>query len=174
MVLASCLSPAWGAGADGAGAAVPVGMEDPLDASAWAARHGDAAVLALLREDQPPAVQLRAIEAARWLVDPERSLPPLGALAAGRDPRVAPAAAVVAWEIARALDPRDLAAREVEIATLRAGREAFESVEADATVRPDLARLAAFTGVELSALTPDRQRSARAPTSPRAAQSPRR
>jgi len=136
--------------ADASGGA-PVG--DPLDTAAWAARRGDRAVLADLGADRPTAIQLGAVLAAPWLHAPESCLERLAELAAGRDPRLAPEAVSAAWRIAQALDPRDLAAREVEIAVVTRGRDAFARVAEDGTVRPDIAHVAAFVAAELTGLS---------------------
>jgi len=155
MVLAgiagAALATAEVVSADASGGA-PVG--DPLDTAAWAARRGDRAILADLGADRPTAIQLRAVLATPWMHAPEACLDRLAELAEGRDPRLAPAATSAAWHIAQALDPRDLAAREVEVAVVTRGRDAFARVAEDGTVRPDIAHLAAFVAAELTGLTP--------------------
>ena len=128
-------------------------MSDPLEMSRWVARRGDGEVLSRLRPDARPIEQLPGVMGARWMVDPERALPRLAALAAGRDPRVAPAAAVAAFHIASNLDPRDLEAREVPRSHLEEARAALAALVEDETARPDLARLAGFAAEQLRALS---------------------
>ena len=128
-------------------------MSDPLEMARWVARRGDAAVLATLGAEAPPAEQIRGAMGSRWMIEPERALPRLAELAGGTDPRVAPTAAAAAHHIASALDPRVLEAREATRGPLDEGRAAFEALASDETIRPDLARLAAFTAEQLRALS---------------------
>ncbi|MCZ7678953.1 MAG: hypothetical protein M5U28_09450 [Sandaracinaceae bacterium] len=69
------------------------------------------------------------------------------AVAAGRDPRLAPEAARSALAIATSLRADDLARREVDPAVLAPARASLAALAADATARSDL-RVAAAMAVE--------------------------
>lgn len=126
---------------------------DPLDVARVVARLGDDAVLDALARDAP-AQRLAAARAAAFLGAPEAALPGLVALAAGRDPDLAPAAAMALLDITRALTPDALARRESDAAALVAPREAARRLAADATARPDIRRAAALSAGALAALAP--------------------
>lgn len=130
---------------------VAIGSSDPVALARIVERLGDDAVLArLAAEDAEDAdgvsadARLAAIRASVALRAPERALDPLAAIAAGRDPDLAPAAAYSILVIARALDPRDLDAREVMRAELAPALAAIARLAADETARPDLRRAAAI------------------------------
>lgn len=131
---------------------VAIGSSDPVALARVVERLGDDAVLARLAaevaEDEATDVsadaRLAAVRASVALRAPERALEPLAAIAAGRDPDLAPAAAHSLLVIARALDPRDLDAREVMRAELAPALTAIAQLAADETARPDLRRAAAI------------------------------
>jgi hypothetical protein len=124
---------------------------DPLDVARVVARLGDDAVLAALASDEP-ARRLAAVRASVFLGAPEAALPGLVALAAGRDPDLAPAAAMALLDIARALTPDGLARRESDVAAFVAPRDAARRLAADATARPDVRRAASLASGALTAL----------------------
>ncbi|MDQ3034673.1 MAG: hypothetical protein M3Y87_19845, partial [Myxococcota bacterium] len=73
---------------------------------------------------------------------PERALEALAAIARGRDPDLAPAAALSMLEIARTLDPQALDAREVMREELSPAHAAIAQLAGDDTARADLRRVA--------------------------------
>ena len=127
---------------------VAIGSSDPVALARIVERLGDDAVLARLAADDGADVsadaRLAAVRASVALRAPERALEPLAAIALGRDPDLAPAAARSILVIARALDPRDLDAREVMRAELAPALAAIAQLAADETARPDLRRAAAI------------------------------
>jgi len=163
-LLAAC---AWAASStraqEGPDALVAARSADPLTLAPIVARLGDSAVLARLAEGQPTEVQLAAIHASRTLLAPEAALGLLATHAAGRDPDLAPAAARAALDISRALDARDLDAREVAPAALDEARATLASLGADETARPDLRRAALLSVDALAGLWPAPPASTEAP-----------
>lgn len=131
---------------------VAVRDADPLELGRVTRARGDGAVLSRLADDRPVVVRLAAIRASRWMRAPEAALGRLAALAGGRDPDLAPAAARAAWHIARALDGPALHRREVIPADLAPARSTLQQLAADESARADLRRLAAFAADALSAL----------------------
>lgn len=125
---------------------------DPLDVARLVARVGDDVVLAALAREAP-ARRLAAVRASVFLAAPEAALPALVALAAGRDPDLAPAAAASLLEVSRALTPDGLARGESDAAALAPARDAARRLAADATARPDVRRAAALAAGALAALT---------------------
>jgi hypothetical protein len=111
---------------------------DPMALARVLDRLGDDAVLERLGGDAAPAARLAAIRAAPFMTGPELALEPLGALAAGRHPHLAPEASRAALAIARDLDAADLARREQPADTLAPAAAAFGALADDATARPDL------------------------------------
>lgn len=83
---------------------------------------------------------------------PEAALELLVELARGRDPALAPAAALAIDRITSVLDRPALEAREVDPRSLAGVRDSLRRLEADTTARPDLRRLAAFSAARLSEL----------------------
>jgi len=131
----------------------PAGDLDPLELARLARRAGDTAILeALAASETPEALRLRAIRAARFLRAPETALGPLAALAAGRDPTLAPAAAISAYRIATALEAQELDAREADWAALAEARTALLRLRDDATARADLRQAAGFAAESLEPL----------------------
>jgi hypothetical protein len=118
------------------------GTSDPLELARAVDRIGDAALLARLGEETPADVRLLAVRGAPQMHAPERALEPLARIAAGRDPDLAPAAALSASRIARALDPQALEARETLPSDLAAARTVLEALAADETARADIRRAA--------------------------------
>lgn len=125
---------------------------DPMELARVVDRIGDDRVIALLGDETPAAVQLGAVRAATQLRAPERALEALARIAAGRDPDLAPAAAMSILEIARALDPQALDARETMRDELTPARAALAPLAADQTARADLRRIAGMAEDALAAL----------------------
>jgi hypothetical protein len=125
--------------------------DDPLALARWVDRRGDAALLDALESDRP-ALRLAAIRAARWMSGPEAALEPLARLAAGRDPDLAPAAALACYRIVRDLDAVALDRREVLRGRLAPARKALAALQGDGAARLDLRRLAGFSVEGLEAL----------------------
>lgn len=116
-------------------------------------RIGDDAVLASLGgEEIALDARLAAVRAAPRMQAPERALEGLARIASGRDPDLAPAAALSMLEIARALDPRDLDAREVMREELAPARAAAARLAEDESARGDLRRAAGIVVELLGAL----------------------
>lgn len=122
---------------------------DPLELARLVDRIGDAAVIARLSDETPTDIKLLAVRAAPQLDGPERALEGLAAIAQGRDPDLAPAAAHSLLVIAHALDPQALDAREVLREELAPARVALSTLQADETARGDLRRAA---GIVIAAL----------------------
>lgn len=135
----------------------PLGLAldaDPLDLARAVARAGDALVLSRLARGSV-AQKLAAVRAAPFLAAPEAALGALAALAAGRDPDLAPEAARAALSIARALTLEDLGRREAELSELAPARDALRRLAADASARPDVRRAASVAAGALAALAFD-------------------
>jgi hypothetical protein len=115
---------------------------DPLRLAQAVDRLGDDGVLDRLAEAHPHAVRRLAVSGCRFLYAPERALPVLASLAAGRDPDLAPAAMRTILAIARGLDRAGLDAREHDGDELPRTREILTALAEDDTARPDLRRAA--------------------------------
>ncbi len=139
--------------ADGAAGLEAALDADPLDVARLAARLGDNAVLAALAGGTP-AQRLAGARAAMFLAAPEAALPSLLALAAGRDPDLAPAAAAALLDVTRALTPDALSRRESDPAALAPARDAARRLAADAAARSDVRRAAALSAGAIAALAP--------------------
>lgn len=124
---------------------------DPLELARVASRLGDEAVLGSLDARRPVAERLAAVRAAAWLRAPERALPALVDLLAGRDSELAPAAALSVVRVANALDADALARREVLVAELAPVRARLAAMANAATLRADLRALAGEAGAALGA-----------------------
>jgi hypothetical protein len=125
---------------------------DPLELARVVDRLGDPAILArITAPDVRADVRLAAIRAAPALCEPERVLEHLAALAAGRDPDLAPAAGLALLQIARRIDPRALDAREVMRSELSPARAALARLAGDPSARADLRRAAALADDALAA-----------------------
>jgi hypothetical protein len=131
---------------------VAVRDADPMELARVVDRLGDDAVLTRLAGDSPRPVRLAAAHAAPFLREPELALAPLAELAAGRDPRLAPASAASLLTVARALDPDALARREVDVATLAPVRARLAALRDDASARRDLRVAAESADASLEAL----------------------
>ncbi len=125
---------------------------DPLDLARVVDRIGDAAVIARLAPETPIAVRAIAVAAAPRMHAPEDALAPLAAIAAGRDPDLAPRAAAALLTIARSLDARSLDARESDRADLGPARISLTALAADETARADLRRAAQLADAALADL----------------------
>jgi hypothetical protein len=80
---------------------------DELALAALTARIGDNAVVQALADDRDAQRRLAAVRAAPYLHEVAIALQPLAAIAQGRDPELAPAAARRALQIAQALALQD-------------------------------------------------------------------
>jgi hypothetical protein len=109
-----------------------------LDLAGLAARLGDDAVLTSLAEGEDSVVRLSALRATTYLASPELALPPLAAIARGRDPELAPAEARRVLAIARALALQDASARELEPDTLRSTETLLNSLANSARAHPEI------------------------------------
>ncbi|WP_236604131.1 hypothetical protein [Sandaracinus amylolyticus] len=124
---------------------------DPLELGRVVDRVGDDAVVARIASEELGAdVRLAAVRAAPAMHAPERALEALAAVAAGRDPDLAPAAAHAMLDIARALDPQALDAREVMREELAPARAAIAAILDDESARGDIRRAA---GISVEILT---------------------
>lgn len=130
----------------------PFTSPDPMELARAVDRLGDDAVLARLAASQPRAARLAAVQAAPFLREPELALPALAELAAGRDPRLAPAAAASILAITRALDADALTRRESDPRALAPVRARLSALHADASARPDLRAAAAVAEAGLEAM----------------------
>ena len=135
-----------------ADALVAVASADPLDLDRVVARVGDPAVLALLERSRPRDVRLAAIRACPHLGAPERALDGLTDIAKGRDPLLAPAAALSLARIATALSLDALGRREASPAELAPVATKLDALIADGTARSDILRAAALAREALRGL----------------------
>jgi hypothetical protein len=106
---------------------------DPLSLAEIAARIGDDAVLAALAQRDDVTLRLAAVRSAPFLRAPAAALPDLIALAQGRDPELAPAAARRMRAIAQALSVRPAGVREQYDEALAAALVALDALAADAS-----------------------------------------
>jgi hypothetical protein len=99
---------------------------------------GDDVVIAALSDSNDPLAQLAAIRATPYIVDKDQAVLPLAALAASRDPELAPLAA---WKLVRVVQDlvrEGLVVREVSPRSLAPARAALLALVADATARSDI------------------------------------
>lgn len=150
-LFAACLAAASTGSAQPPDPLAAVEDADPMALARAVDRLGDDAVLERLGDDTPPAARLAAIRAAPFMTGPELALARLGALAAGRHPRLAPEATRAALAIARDLDAAGLARREQPPSTLVRALRAFEGLASDASARPDLRTAATHVVARLRA-----------------------
>lgn len=129
-----------------------VGDADPLELARVVSRLGDAAVLRSLGSGRPVAERLAAVRAAPWLGAPERALPPLIELLAGRDSELAPAAGLSVARVASVLDADALARREVRVAELAPVRARLVEVAQNDALRADLRAFADAAAAALRAI----------------------
>jgi hypothetical protein len=125
---------------------------DPLELARAVAQVGDAALLGRLSEESGTASRLTAVRATPWMRAPERALAPLSEIARGRDPDLAPAAALAALQIAERLDADDLVAREVGSEVIVAAVEALRAIGNDEGCRRDIRRAGFLAADRLSSL----------------------
>ncbi len=130
---------------------------DPMELARAVRALGDDAVLVRVA-DGSVGERVAALRATAYLESPERALSALAELAGSDDADLAPVAALAAWRIARALDPRALDDRESDPSELLPARDSFAALGADGSARLDIAALARMTADALDALV-------RAPTS---------
>lgn len=125
--------------------------ESPLDSAAQRARTPATARLEALRTGDL-GTRLRAIRSAPFDHAPEAALADLAEIASGRDPTLAPAAAVAAYRIANELGRAELDAHESDPARITDAKRTFEALSHDATARPDVRRLAGYVASVLASL----------------------
>ncbi len=125
---------------------------DPLELGRRAAALGDDAVLARLADGTPRTVRLAAVRAARFLRQPERALAPLGHVARGRDPDLAPAAALAILRIVGELDLPTLERRELRAEDFAAARRELAALADDGRSRADVRAAARRAASRLAAL----------------------
>jgi hypothetical protein len=115
---------------------------DPVALCRVVARHGDAAVLALLKPGAAVAPQLLALRAAPCLEARWDALPSLPPLLRSRDSELAPAAAASLTATVAALDAAELDRHEVQRAALCRVGPALRAAANDGAVRPDVRQAA--------------------------------
>ncbi|MBW2460341.1 MAG: hypothetical protein JRH11_01760 [Deltaproteobacteria bacterium] len=130
---------------------------DPLELARAVARHGDGAIIEALGGAAADRAFL-AIQSTPHLAEPEGALPVLAAIAVGRDPDLAPAAALAALRVAEGLTASSLVIREVSAEDLRGATELFEAAADDETARRDIRQAAHLVVARLRDLS--------APTNP--------
>lgn len=118
---------------------------DPLE-EARVVRDHRASMVATIGDG---SASVRVLRASRWLDAADELLEPLLTLAGGDDPERAPAAALAAWHIVRALDARDLAAEERPVPAA----ELFAPLAADESARPDIRRMAQLAQGRLTGMS---------------------
>jgi hypothetical protein len=121
---------------------------DELTFAATVARLGDDAVLAGVAQDKDSVLRLAATRATPYLTNRELALEPLTALAEGRDPDLAPAAARRLLAIAQGLALEDSSAREWSPREFQPAEERLMQLSAAATARRDI-RLCAGAAAQL-------------------------
>lgn len=114
---------------------------DELTRAAIARQIGDDTLLGALQPAQDSLTRLAAVRCSAQLGDPDRALPDLAAIARGRDPDLAPAAALRSSQIAQALVQRG-ANLEIDLDSVRATRVEMIALAADRSAL-DLIRTAA-------------------------------
>lgn len=112
---------------------------DPLAHARIAEEAGDTMLRAQLGAADDRELTLIAVRASAYAAAPERLIPALAALACGRDPTLAPEAALTLRLIGARLRRSELAAREVLSDDLRAGQRALACAERTPAPRADLA-----------------------------------
>ena len=96
---------------------------DPIGCARAAHEAGDLGVMSQLASDASREALLVAVRAAPYVHAPEELVVSLVELACGRDPSLAPEAALSLHAIAERLTPSELAAREVILADLAKAEE---------------------------------------------------
>lgn len=142
LALALVASAVAGAGAQAPDPLLAVGSADPLELARVVDALGDDAIVGRLSDASTTPVRLAAVRACAWLHAPELALSGLVLLAGGRDPDLAPAAALALLRIAESLDRAALDAREDDGEAIRAALEPLATLAADETARLDVRRAA--------------------------------
>lgn len=124
---------------------------DELTRAAIARQVGDDVLLGALRPSQDSLARLAAVRCAAQLGDPDRALPDLSAIARGRDPELAPAAALRLGQIAQALVQRG-ANLEIELDSVRATRAEMSALAEDRSAIGTIRAAAGQTSYLLSVL----------------------
>lgn len=152
IVMFVALAASGGSAQPGPDDILRVPSTDPLELARVVDRIGDPAIVARLAEDRPIAVRAVAVLAAPEMHAPEDALVPLVEIARGRDPDLAPSAALSVLTIARALDASALDARESDRAALGPARAGLDALAHDETARADIRRAAELAGAALADL----------------------
>ncbi len=134
MILRRFAGLLWGASTLCVGHALAAGVDlsafadrlDPIGCARAAHEAGDATVLSLLRPGTARESQLLAVRAAPYAHAPEDLMASLVELSCGRDPSLAPEAALSLHAIAGGLSPSELAAREVLLSDLAKAEDRVE------------------------------------------------
>ncbi|HET8932654.1 MAG TPA: hypothetical protein VFN67_04400 [Polyangiales bacterium] len=103
---------------------------DELTRATIARYIGDETLLSVLHQPDNVAARLAAVRCSAHLRDPDRALADLSAIARGRDPDLAPAAALRLRQIAQALLQR-AASPEIDLDIVRATRLAMLALAED-------------------------------------------
>jgi hypothetical protein len=115
-------------------------------------RHiGDDTLLAALHQAEDNVARLAAVRCSALLSDPDRALPALSAIARGRDPDLAPAAALRLFQIAQALLQRG-EDREIERGSVQAARSELLGLADDRSAIAAIRLLAGQTSYLLGVL----------------------
>jgi hypothetical protein len=152
LLIALGLVASQGSAQPGPDALLRVPSTDPLELARLVDRLGDQAVVTRLAEGTPIATRAMAVLAAPEMDAPEMALSALAELARGRDPDLAPRAALAALTIARALDPQAMDARECDRASLAPARAGLEALAHDESARADMRRAAELAAAALADL----------------------
>jgi hypothetical protein len=150
--LLGALAFAWSGAAQAPDPFAALHSQDPLELARVVDRLGDRAVLERLDDETAFTARLSAIRAARFMRAPERALEPLAEIAKGRDPVLAPAAAIAVHRIARSLRADEIVARESDPEIVDRTLVHLDALASDPLARADLVRLAELSRDALRAL----------------------
>jgi hypothetical protein len=141
--------------ADGADPLVHADVVSTLGLERLADEAGDAQLSAWLKTPSRRDLTLVAVRAAPFAAAPERLVPALSPHLCGRDPVVAPEAALALAQIAERLTPSGLAAREALLADVKEARAALSCARAEgAPIRADLLAIVQVVEAAFSQLAP--------------------
>lgn len=115
---------------------------------------GDATLASWLKAPARRDLALVALRAAPYAFAPERLVGHMAPLLCGRDPNLAPEAALAFAQIAEHLQPARLAAREAASYDLRQARAALACAEQSPAPRADLVAAAQLLAAALDQLAP--------------------
>jgi hypothetical protein len=130
---------------------------DPLERARVVAAIGDAAVLEWLAGEGGAGVaqRLAAVRASPWLADPSAALGPLVGLLGGRDPDLAPSAALALERLGQRLALEEPACAACSRQAVATAVDALAKLAESPRVRSDL-RLRALTASAQLAIARDR------------------